>query len=72
MNNFIMIKSTDDTDVFFNIDEVQYVIETNSGCIIGFKHGDRICSGAKFEDVIKAIHHYLEVVCNELWKNKTR
>lgn len=53
--NFILIKSTDNTDVLVNTERIAFVVAEKKGCIIDFGGEAYIRSGASFDDVVKAI-----------------
>lgn len=52
---FLKIESTDNTDVLIDVDKIQYILQKKDGCVIGFDNGDRISTGAEFEDLEQAI-----------------
>lgn len=55
MAKYLEIQSTDNTDVIVLINKVQYVIQKADCCVIGLDNGERISTGAKFNDIKKAL-----------------
>lgn len=53
--SFILIKSTDNTDVLVNTEKIAFVAADKKGCFINFGGEAYIRSGASFDDVVKAI-----------------
>ena len=55
MVKYLEVQSTDNTDMIVRIDKIQYIVQKADCCIIGFENGDRISTGAKFDDLKKVL-----------------
>lgn len=55
MSKYLEIQSADNTDMIVRIDKIQYIVQKANCCIIGFENGDRISTGAKFNDLKKVL-----------------
>ena len=55
MAKYLEIQSTDNTDVIVLINKIQYVVQKADCCVIGLDNGERISTGAKFNDIKKAL-----------------
>lgn len=55
MAKYLEIESTDNTNVLVVSDKVQYILQKKDCCIIGLDNGERITTGAKFDDLRDAL-----------------
>lgn len=55
MAKYLEIQSIDDTDTIVRADAIQYIVQHADCCIIGLDNGERISTGAKFNDLKKAL-----------------
>ena len=55
MKKYLVIKSTDNTNVLIRIDKIQFVIQEGDSCIIALDNGNKISTGAEFNNLYKSI-----------------
>lgn len=55
MAKYLEIESTDNSNVLVVSDKVQYIVQKKDSCIIGLDNGERISTGASFNDLRDAL-----------------